>query len=214
MTFYHDTPSNIAYLSTSIPGMSPNVSEAWLRCEGQTIDNPTNPLNILYYGSPGQIGKRGRFAVYGSVHDGLDSAAGLILHSRYYAGVRRALLTHNDLAVARSIEDSPWAGGHYGGGGPGNDGCIVAHLSNFQPVPPPVRVRVRGGKLRHFFIYIPHHGRVTERIVHRTRGFTQPAIRQHIPNDVDGHTLYMISNKRSSYYGKIVAPGTTSVELV
>ena len=138
MTYYHVTSANVQSLVDHLEGMTGNVARAWLSCEGQAVNNPTNPLNILYYGATGrgQIGQRGRFAVYRSPDHGLRDAAWVIENLSYYAGVRRVLNDphRTDLKLAQSIEDSPWAAGHYGGGGSKN-GCIVGHLK--KPVPPP-----------------------------------------------------------------------------
>src|SRR4051794_32562243 len=98
-------------------GLDPRVALAWLKNECQSNPNPTNPLNILYYGSHGQTGKAGRFGVYSSTHAGLDHAAWLVNNSAYYSGIRVAIKTGDPLAQARAIENSPWAGGHYGGAG-------------------------------------------------------------------------------------------------
>lgn len=139
MSFYHDTDANVAYLASVIPGMPRLTARAWMRCEGQQVNNPTNPLNIRYYGTGGQIGRNSAgFGVYRSAAAGLLHAASLIMHLSYYAGVRRVLPTHNALTIARAIEDSPWAGGHYGGGGV-RDGCIANYVKS-HPAPAPVPV--------------------------------------------------------------------------
>ena len=130
MSYSHATNANITYLTDLIPGLPRAAAEAWLRCEGQAVNNPTNPLNILYYGSNarGQVGERGRFAVYTSAYRGLADAAWVVKNLSYYAHLRSVLARHpSALDAARAIEDSPWAGGHYGGKGK-KDGCIVRNL--------------------------------------------------------------------------------------
>jgi len=138
MSFRNDTPTNIQHLVDMIPNMPGVVARAWLRCEAQATYNPSNPLNILYYGrlDRNQIAQRGRFAVYPSAYEGLRDAAGLILRSHYYEGVRYALQSKDPLTIARAIEESPWAGGHYGGAGV-RDGCIVRALGAPAPTPTP-----------------------------------------------------------------------------
>jgi len=130
VSYSHATNANITYLTDLIPGLPRAAAEAWLRCEGQAVNNPTNPLNILYYGSNarGQVGERGRFAVYTSAYRGLADAAWVVKNLSYYAHLRSVLARHpSALDAARAIEDSPWAGGHYGGKGK-KDGCIVRNL--------------------------------------------------------------------------------------
>lgn len=139
MTFYHDTPTNIQHLVDLIPGLPGVVVKAWLRCEGQATNNPTNPLNILYYGREdrNQIGQRGRFAVYPSAYAGLKDAAWLITRSSYYAGVRAALGTRDPIKIANAIEESPWAAGHYGRVGAA-EGCITRGTRrNLSQIPTP-----------------------------------------------------------------------------
>ncbi len=142
MVFFNDTPANVQTLCQNIPGLPASVAKAWLRCEGQAVSNPTNPLNILYGPYRTQIGAKGRFGVYKSAEDGLKDAAWLINQSVYYQSVRTAIAQAKGMAaadaavkVARAIEDSPWAGGHYGGGGNKN-GCIVKNLGTVTPEPP------------------------------------------------------------------------------
>lgn len=108
------TPENAQYLASKT-GIDPNVALAWLKNECQSTPNPTNPLNILYYGTHGQTSKTGRFGSYPSTRAGLDHAAWLINNSGYYAGVRAAIATKNPALQARAIEKSPWAAGGYGG---------------------------------------------------------------------------------------------------
>jgi hypothetical protein len=124
MSYCHATSDNARYLASKT-GLNVFVALAWLWNECQAVNNPTNPLNIRYYGTHGQIGKGGGqnagFGVYQDAHGGLDHAAWLINNSANYTGIRSAIKTGNIWAEARAIELSPWAGGHYGGAsGPGN----------------------------------------------------------------------------------------------
>lgn len=129
------TQANANYLASKT-GLSPAVALAWLRNECQSVANPTNPLNIRYYGSTGQTGKIGGFATYASPHAGLDGAARLVNNSAYYAIIRAAIKTGNPWAEAHAIELSPWAGGHYGGTST-KYGHIVAALKAITSGSPP-----------------------------------------------------------------------------
>lgn len=137
MSYRTDTPSNIAALVRLIPGLPAIVAKSWLACEGQATDNPTNPLNILYYPTALQIGERGRFGVYASPEKGLEDVARIIHTLSYYKGVR-AVLGQSPLIVAHAIEASPWAGGHYGAN-KGRDGCIsrAVRSGTASPTPTP-----------------------------------------------------------------------------
>lgn len=108
------TQANANYLASKT-GLDPRVALAWLKNECQSVANPTNPLNILYYGTNGQTGQQGRFGTYPSTQAGLDAAARLINNSANYSVIRAAIKTGNPVAEAHAIELSPWAGGHYGG---------------------------------------------------------------------------------------------------
>jgi hypothetical protein len=109
------TNENAAYLASKT-GLDKNVALAWLKNEGQTTANPTNPLNILYGGYRQQIKNPGsRFAKFPSTQAGLDEAAWLINNSSYYSGIRAAIATKNPALQARAIERSPWAAGNYDG---------------------------------------------------------------------------------------------------
>lgn len=124
MSYCHATQDNARYLAGKT-GLNVFVALAWLWNECQSVNNPTNPLNIRYYGTHGQIGAGGGqsngFGVYTDAHAGLDHAAWLINNSANYTGIRSAIKTGNIWAEARAIELSPWAGGHYGGASkPGN----------------------------------------------------------------------------------------------
>src|SRR5262245_41903964 len=99
MAYCHDTDANARALAALLPRMPALTARAGLHCECQAVNNPTNPLNIRYTGGPGQVGKNAvGFAVYSSVRAGLAGAAGLILHLKYYAGVRAVLPTGDALA--------------------------------------------------------------------------------------------------------------------
>lgn len=142
------TQANANYLSSKT-GLDPRVALAWLKNECQSTANPTNPLNILYYGTHGQIGQRGRFGTYASTQAGLDGAAWLVNNSGYYSGIRAAIKTGDPVAQARAIENSPWAGGHYGGAG-SKDGGIVRTLAGIiggiiKPLPNAKTVSSPGG---------------------------------------------------------------------
>jgi hypothetical protein len=128
MTYLHDTDYNVRTLAGLLPKMPLVTARAWLRCEGQSVNNPTNPLNIRCATG---------FCHYTSATAGLQAAAHLIKTLTYYVHVRAALLTGNALAIARAIEDSPWAGGHYGGGGAA-DGCIADYVKAHPTPAPPV----------------------------------------------------------------------------
>jgi hypothetical protein len=128
------TAANANYLSRAT-GMDPAVALAWLKNECQSTPNPTNPLNIRYGNSTGQIGRVGGFGRYASTNAGLDSAAHLIMVSSHYAGIRAAIRSGNPAQQARAIELSPWAAGHYGGAkGPGGISRAWARLTG-KPLP-------------------------------------------------------------------------------
>lgn len=140
MSYLHDTPANVAHLAAKT-GMPEATAKAWLRCEAQSVNNPTNPLNIRYYGStgqhlgPGATGKAGvGFARYDSAFEGLNAAAWLLLNLPAYAGVRSAIHAGGANRVAMAIEASPWAAGHYGGGS-GRQGCIARQIPDVPTTP-------------------------------------------------------------------------------
>lgn len=135
MAYYNDTPQNIATLSRMLPHMSQNVAKAWLRAEGQAVPNPTNPLNIRFYNTNGQIWNHGGFGVYKSSYFGLLHASWLIKNLTPYSGVRAALTGGNDHSIAKAIELSPWAAGHYGAT-PTRLGLIEKLLGVKVPVAP------------------------------------------------------------------------------
>lgn len=120
-------------LASYIPGLPVATAAAWLACEQSPgAWHATNPLNIRWYGSAGQIANVGGFATYATPEAGLKAAAGLILGSGYYGGVRAAL-GKGAHTVAVAIEQSPWAAGHYGGSmvaGIWHDGCIARQVAD------------------------------------------------------------------------------------
>jgi nucleoid-associated protein YgaU len=152
MSTNNATPANVAHLAKAVP-IPGAVAQAWLNCEAQGTPNPTNPLNIRFYGrtgqrkGPGADGTAGvGFASYASAAAGLDDAAWVLHTLSYYAGVR-AVLGQSPLIVAHAIEASPWAGGHYGAG-KGRDGCIsraVRKATTPAPPPPVTRYIVQHG---------------------------------------------------------------------
>src|SRR5450759_5597497 len=94
------------------------TAAAWIGCEGQSIPNPTNPLNIRYWGystqrlGPNANGHAGTgFASYSSSLAGLTDAARMIATSGHYGGIRNAIATRDAVKVAQAIEASPWAAG-------------------------------------------------------------------------------------------------------
>ena len=135
MAYSNATPENASYLAKQT-GLDPKVALAWLKLEGQDTPNPTNPLNIRYYGTHGQTGKLGGFGTYADAKAGLDHAAWLINNSGYYGGVRAAIATNNPAAEARAIELSPWAAGHYRGATePGSISKILAQITGGTVLP-------------------------------------------------------------------------------
>lgn len=142
MSFDHATPANIADL-TSLSHLEPLTCAAWLHCEAQSIDNPTNPLNIRFWGRPGQLRGPGAtgvagvgFASYGSAGAGLADAWRLLtdLAPNYgYGAILAAAGGSDPLLEARAIELSSWAAGHYGGSATA-DGCLRRYVrANLAP---------------------------------------------------------------------------------
>lgn len=150
MSYSHATTTNIATLRR-VSGLESLTCTAWLRCEAQAVNNPTNPLNVRFWGRPGQLrgpgatGVRGvGFAKYSSAAAGLADAWRMLksLAPRYgYGAVLTAAAGRNPMAEARAIELSSWAAGHYGGTTT-RDGClrryVRAHLPAPAPAPAPV----------------------------------------------------------------------------
>lgn len=131
-----------APLLAQLTGMPEEVAHQWLMCEAQSVNNPTNPLNIRsgaskYPNRPPQIGSKGGFGVYASQADGIGDAAWLINESSYYKNVKSTIAASptDSLAIARAIENSPWAAGHYG------HSCISSHFAGgvTPPVKPPTK---------------------------------------------------------------------------
>lgn len=143
MAFYHDTDENVRLLASSL-GFEEVVARAWLRAEGQEINNPTNPLNIRYYGragqrlGPGATGEAGvGFASYASAADGLRDAVDTIrrLAPNYgYGDILAQSGSRDPVGQARAIELSSWAAGHYGGTDE-RDGVIRRLVREFGPAP-------------------------------------------------------------------------------
>lgn len=134
MSYNHATDANVSALAAD-SGMPAATARAWLNCEAQDVDNPTNPLNIRYWGyapqlrGPGSNGQPGvGFASYTSAAAGLADAARTLRQMAAYHAVILAIGTHDPLTVAKAIEASPWAAGHYGGGS-GRLGCIARQIS-------------------------------------------------------------------------------------
>lgn len=113
MAYCHNTPANVSLLSGYL-GIPDIVSEHWLACECQAVNNPSNPLNNEV---------NGHFATYSSAAVGLAASAWVIRNLIYYVKVRSAIAAGNAYQIARAIELSPWAAGHYGATASRN-GCI------------------------------------------------------------------------------------------
>src|ERR1035437_269566 len=110
---YNNSTANINYLSAKT-GLATSVSSAWLTNEGQSVSNPTNPLNIVKGGTPGQTGSSGGFGTYASPQAGLDAAAWLLSANSAYSNIINAIKSGTPLQQAQAIQNSPWAAGHYG----------------------------------------------------------------------------------------------------
>ncbi len=138
MTTYNATPQNIALLAALLR-YEPVVAEGWLRLEGQQVPNPTNPLNVKWWGRPPQIGQLvapyGTFGRYQTPADGLRDAVAL-LHDMageawtHYADILAQSGSGDALAQAAAIEASAWAGG-YGGQ---ISAWVTAHWSAREPM--------------------------------------------------------------------------------
>ena len=109
---YNNSSANINYLSAKT-GLAPSVASAWLTNEGQSVANPTNPLNIVKGGTPGQTGSSGGFGTYSSPQAGLDAAAWLLTANSAYSNILSAIQSGTPLQQAQAIQNSPWAAGHY-----------------------------------------------------------------------------------------------------
>ncbi len=131
MTFFHDTPENIAALAGAF-GMPPIVAQGWLRNEGQEVDNPTNPLNIMRTFVPTNGYTPGGYAIFASPAAGL-AAAYQIIKNVAAAGYAQLLLLRGSpdaAAWAKAIERSSWAGGRYHSDWPhGVPGSISAFVA-------------------------------------------------------------------------------------
>ena len=112
-TTYNNSAANIQYLSAKT-GLAPSVAAAWLANEGQSVANPTNPLNIIKGGTPNQTGTSGGFGTYASPTAGLDAAAWLLTANSAYKSILTAIQSGTPIQQAQAIQNSPWAAGHYG----------------------------------------------------------------------------------------------------
>lgn len=136
MSYDNATAANIATLAT-VSGLESSVAGAWLHCEAQSIYNPTNPLNVRFWGRPGQLRGPGAtgvpgvgFASYSSSAAGLTDAWRMLASlapSYGYGAVLEAAAGSDPEAQARAIELSEWAAGHYGGSSTA-DGCLRTYL--------------------------------------------------------------------------------------
>lgn len=111
-TTYNNSAANVQYLSQKT-GLAPSVAAAWLANEGQTVANPTNPLNIIAGGTPGQTGSSGGFGTYASPTAGLDAAAWLLKANSSYSNILAAIQSGTPLQQAQAIQNSSWATSHY-----------------------------------------------------------------------------------------------------
>lgn len=130
MSTFNTSQANITYLSART-GLAPSVAAAWLANEGQSVPNPTNPLNIRTGNTPNQTGSIGGFGTYSSPQAGLDAAAWLLNANKAYKGILAAISGGTPVQQAKAIEASPWAAGHYA---PGNISARVAGGSS-TPAP-------------------------------------------------------------------------------
>ena len=131
MTYYHDTDANVASLA-GLFGFEPAAARAWLRCEGQATDNPSNPLNIRAGGvtSTDQTGSVGGFARFANAAAGLRAAHRIVatLAPSYgYGAILAAAGSGDAHRQARAVERSAWAAGHYGSTAT-SDGCIARRV--------------------------------------------------------------------------------------
>lgn len=158
MSFNHNTLANRVVLCSALPGMPQIVAGAWLNCEEQDVDNPTNPLNALYTGSRDQLRGPGRFARYSSAAAGLRDTAWVIEHLSYYVHVRAAIAAHaSPLVIAHAIELSPFAGGHYGATA-SRLGCIARQIPAGHDPVQAARLRAAIASLEHQIpINVAHH---------------------------------------------------------
>ncbi len=150
MSFSNATPVNIAALAL-VSGLEALTAAAWLHCEEQSIPNPTNPLNVRWYGRAGQLRGPGAtgvpgegFAAYASANAGLADAWRMLVAlapSYGYDAVVAAAAGSDPLAQARAIELSSWAAGHYGGSAT-NAGCLrdYIHAHGGAPTEDPMAI--------------------------------------------------------------------------
>jgi len=116
--------------------LTPDAARRWLACECQAVNNPTNPLNIRWYGRHAQVGRLGGFATYvtarASFADGLAMVRALSPHYGY-AALLASLGTGDTYRQVRAIELSSWAAGHYGATA-SSAGCLSRGLAA-APIP-------------------------------------------------------------------------------
>lgn len=127
--YCHDTEANVAFLALDL-GFETSAILAWLRCECQSVANPTNPLNIrsTAYGAIGRNSEG--FAVYPNVETGLRAVRRLLeanASSYGYGAVLAQRSSGDAYSQARAVELSDWAAGHYGATAT-TDGCIASQI--------------------------------------------------------------------------------------
>jgi hypothetical protein len=135
---YNDTPENVGYLA-ALFGFEPIVAKAWLRLEGQSVANPTNPLNIRdsleltgYITTP-----TGKYGYFEDALRGLYSAKQLITRNKAsygYQAILDSAFTRDPFRQAKAIEASGWAAGHYGADWPNNKGGSITAYVKGQSV--------------------------------------------------------------------------------
>ena len=133
MSYCH--PEAAAALA-SVWGLTPDAALRWLDCECQAVNNPTNPLNTLFYGRAAQTGQIGRFATYRSPSAAFTDGLAMVkaLAPAYgYGALVATLGTGDTYRQCRAIELSSWAAGHYGAT-PTEPGCLTRGLA---PAPGP-----------------------------------------------------------------------------
>lgn len=147
MTFFNDTPTNITTLA-ALFGFEEATAHGWLRAEGQARYVPSNPLNIQCGGVtyPLQVGciDPPIWAVFLSPGAGLEAAHLLVAKLAPAYGYGAILAQHGSgdaMAQARAIEESNWAGSHYGSdwanGKPGLVSELTSHFLTTDPKPIP-----------------------------------------------------------------------------
>lgn len=121
----------------SVWRLTPTAAARWLACECQAVNNPTNPLNILWYGRTAQVGRVGGFAIYRSAAAAFVDGLAMIrvLAPDYgYGTVLASLGSDDSYRQLRAIERSGWAAGRYGST-PYTAGCLTRGLFPTPPHP-------------------------------------------------------------------------------